>query len=107
MVVGPAECWYKLGTSPNRTVPTFRRRFTWAGLVAVSLHPCQHLAGRYDPVPGFGAPRLRSAAGVVGSVDGVLVVGQHVHYLVVPHHLKCAHGARRHELLVRFAVAIA
>jgi len=40
-------------------------RFTWAGLVAVCLHPSQHLAGRCDPVPDFAAPTVGSAACIV------------------------------------------
>ena len=64
------------------------RWLTWAGFAAVGLHPSEHLAGRYDSVPGFDAPGVGSTIGVVGVVNGVLVVRQHVHDLVIPNHLR-------------------
>jgi len=73
---------------------------TWAGLEAVGLHPPEHLPGRNDPVPGFRAPGLGGTASVVGVVDGVLVVRQHVHYFAVPHDLqrKTANKAARQDI---------
>lgn len=67
---------------------------TWTRLAAVGRYPREHLASGDDPVPSFRPPRLGGAVGVGREVDGVVVVGEHLHYLGMPHHLYIIVGRR-------------